>query len=132
MIRSFTTASQIPLVLSSIVSLTACVAELSEAGEDDEVSSVTQELQGCTTKSGDGSFVCLTDDRQWIQVCDQQADGNYAYARTYRYGAVQEPLYDQNGSSAGCSFYAANLWSLDSYNICVQNEGCGAPVYRYW
>ena len=128
MSRAFNVLVSTAFALSSILAASACVAEVDD---EENLDSVTQELLWCATKGGDGSFVCITDDRQWIQVCDMQADGNYAYARTYRYGVVQGPLYDQNGSSAGCSFYAASLWSLDSYNICVQNEGCGSPVYRY-
>lgn len=79
----------------------------------------------------DGSYVCLGSDHVWLIVCDQDVDGNYAYARTYRNGVVQSPLYDQNGASSGCSLYEARVGSLDSFNVCVQNEGCGSPIY-WW
>lgn len=78
----------------------------------------------------DGSYVCLGSDHQWLIVCDEDVDGNYAYARTYRYGVVQPPLYDQTGAGDGCSLYEARVGSLESFNVCVQNEGCGNPVYR--
>lgn len=119
------------LAAFAILSVTACLAdpEVDEDGEIDNVASVSQAVQGCTVKSGDGSFVCLSNDRRWLVVCDEDADGNYAYARTYRNGVVQPPLYDQNGAAWPCSLYPAHVNSLDSYNICVQDEGCGSPRY---
>jgi hypothetical protein len=93
---------------------------------------VAQAHQICTTHA-DGSYVCLGGDPNhgYLIVCDQDVDGNYAYARTYRNGVVQPPLYDQTGAGGGCSLYEARVSTLDSFNVCVQNEGCGQPIYRY-
>ena len=85
----------------------------------------------CSTHPSDPSTVCMSASgstgaqHAYLVVCDRHTDGNYAYARTYRNGVVQSPLYDQNGAAAGCSLYNASVGSLDSFNVCVQNEGCG-------
>jgi hypothetical protein len=85
------------------------------------------------TAHADGSYVCLggNPNHGYLIVCDEDVDGNYAYARTYRNGALQDPLYDQTGAGGGCSLYEARVGTLDSFNVCVQNEGCGRPIY-WW
>jgi hypothetical protein len=90
----------------------------------------------CSTHPSDPSTVCLSasgsagGEHRYLVVCDRDTDGNYAYARTFRNGVAQAPLYDQNGAASGCSLYTANASTLESFNVCVQNEQCGRPVYK--
>jgi hypothetical protein len=91
----------------------------------------------CTYHAG-GDWACLLYDASAgihtsIVGCDQDADGNYAYIRWYRNGAIQPSRLDPNGAGGACAVILRQEWApgLDSYNICVQNEGCGAPVYWY-
>jgi hypothetical protein len=136
----------------SLVTLVGCIGAPDELGPDEDAigeaelefgddsfsehggeiaeSAPGLEHQLCTGHP-DGSFACLSADHLHLFVCDQHADGHYAYIRTYRWGAVQPPLYDNDGAGGGCSWYAANVGSLDSFNICVQYEGCGNPIY-WW
>ena len=79
----------------------------------------------------EGSYVGLTGDHAYLVVCDLDPDGHYVYARTYRNSVVQNPLYDHNGAGGSCGWYEARAGSLDSFNVCVQDEGCGRPVY-WW
>jgi len=74
------------------------------------------------------TVACLRTDHIYVDVCDRDADGHYAYARVY-YGSTIYSFDDTNGSAAGCSTY--NIAGSDSYNICVSYEGCGTPVY-WW
>jgi hypothetical protein len=83
-----------------------------------------------TTLAGDGSFATLLSSHATISVCDQDVDGNYAYVRRVVNGVTLAPFYDADGAGGSCSIVGVNPATLDSYNICVQNEGCGVPVYR--
>lgn len=92
--------------------------------------------QTSTTLAGDGSFATLYDGfvggytHDALTVCDQDVDGNYAYVRRVVNGVTLAAFYDADGAGGVCSTVQVNPTTLDSYNICVQNEGCGAPVYR--
>ena len=90
----------------------------------------------CTYHAG-GDYACLLDRAEPFNVhesiigCDEDVDGNYAYIRWWRNGVLQPPRYDPDGAGGSCAVVSRSSWSpgLESYNICVQNEGCGRPVY---
>jgi hypothetical protein len=93
----------------------------------------------CSYHPSDPSTACLIptyyengtyDPHGKLLVCDRQADGHNAYARTRRHGVIQNPLYDNNGASAGCTAYQANPSTLERFNVCVQQEECGSPVFK--
>ena len=53
-------------------------------------------------------------------------------ARYYSNGTIVS-FFDNNGADAGCvnyypGFYANGYYV--SYNVCVETEGCGSPLYR--
>jgi len=83
-----------------------------------------------TIMPGDGSYASLSTAHNQVWVCDQQADGNLAYIRLWVNGVVQPPIYDADGYGGGCTLHLISPTATDSFNICVQNEGCGTPIYR--
>jgi hypothetical protein len=114
-----------------------------------------QASKWCVSKSGDGSLVCARDGadagtggHEYVDICDQDADGHYAYARVgviwlgakiYWTSVTTEATgtegYDRNGSTAGCSTYdfsgmrANQPGFFDGIEpaaiaVCVQAEGC--------
>jgi len=92
--------------------------------------------QTVTVLPGDGSYATLFDgwsggyDHDTIAACDQDSDGNKAYVRRVVNGVTLAPVYDPDGAGGSCGIVGVNPTTLDSYNICVQNEGCGTPIYR--
>jgi len=86
--------------------------------------------QTVTVLPGDGSYATLFAGHGSIAVCDQDADGNYAYVRRVINGVTLAAFYDPDGAGGNCGLVLVNPTTLDSYNICVQNEGCGVPIYR--
>lgn len=109
----------------------------------------------CITKSGDTSLVCARDGadagtggHEYVDICDHDADGHYAYARagilwlgasiywtSVTTNATGTEGYDRNGSTAGCSTYdfsrmRANQPAIfegiepQAIGVCVQAEGC--------
>jgi len=86
--------------------------------------------QTITQLPGDGSYATMIESHTRIYVCDMDSDSNRAYVRRVVGGVVLEPVYDYNGASDGCGLVDINPNTLDSYNICVQNEGCATPIYR--
>ena len=93
------------------------------------LSALPAEADTKCSRHAEGSTVCLTSGHNWLRVCDLSKDGRLVSARTYRYGVVRPPLYDKNGARRGCSRYRARVGSLDAFNVCVQRESCGRPVY---
>jgi hypothetical protein len=89
-----------------------------------------------TTKSGDGSIARMDGTHQVTAVCDRDPDGHYAYIRETAYNGVVFNIYDNDGYGGNCGHdYSYNpnnftTW-LYAYNICVQAEGCGGPVYNW-
>ena len=86
----------------------------------------------CTTHP-EGSVVCLKGGHTRLDVCDRDPDGHRVYVRRVNFfGTVLPPFYDDDGAGGQCGHYTG-LWSteLRSYNVCVEAEGCGRPVYYY-
>lgn len=84
-----------------------------------------------TTLAGDGSFAAMSDDRGTLFGCDGDKDSHKAYLRRYDvWGSLYPATYDPDGAGGACAAVPVNDWPLASYNICVQQEGCGTPVYR--
>jgi hypothetical protein len=84
--------------------------------------------------SGDpNSVVCLKESHTRLDVCDRHSDGHRVYVRRIlRDGTVLPPFYDDDGAFGLCGHYNGN-WGdiLSSYNVCVEAEGCGSPLY-WW
>jgi hypothetical protein len=106
-----------------------CVAAIAVAAALGPAGSASAH-QRITTLAGDGSYAVMLADHSYIFACDQDSDGNRAYLRYYVNGVLQAPLYDPDGAGGNCGGTPINPGTLDSFNICVQNEGCGAPIYR--
>jgi hypothetical protein len=86
----------------------------------------------CTTHP-EGSVACLKDNHTRLDVCDRDSDGHRVYVRrTLNDGTVMPPYYDPDGAGGSCGHVYGN-WgvSLYAYNVCVESEGCGSPVY-WW
>jgi hypothetical protein len=50
----------------------------------------------------------------------------------YSNGAIVS-FFDDNGANSGCGNYAPAFYANGiyiSYNVCVETEGCGSPLYR--
>jgi hypothetical protein len=77
------------------------------------------------------SVVCMRYNHSRLDVCDRHRDGHRVYARTYAIfsNVPNAPLYDTNGADSGCGNYGVAL-DMASFNVCVEYEGCGSPVYR--
>jgi hypothetical protein len=88
--------------------------------------------QTMSTMPGDPSFAVMFINHDVLAVCDADADGHYAYLRrTGIWGNVLAPVYDPDGAGGACGYVAVpNPFGLSSYNVCVQYEGCGIPVYQ--
>jgi hypothetical protein len=84
------------------------------------------------------TLVCARDingyHARYVDVCDHDADGHYAYARVNIYdGYYILTGYDTNGSASGCSTYDMATAYAGSYGLfaqglaaCVQSEGCSS------
>ena len=81
---------------------------------------------------GDGSIAYMEGrTHSEIQICDNDNDGNRAYVRRIAGGAVVSPtVYDPDGAGGFCGQVAISTAFLESYVVCVQNEGCGNVVSR--
>jgi hypothetical protein len=88
--------------------------------------------QTMTVMPNDGSFAVMYINHDTLAVCDEQVDGHYAYLRrTDIWGNVLPTVYDPDGAGGACGYVAVpNAFGLSSYNVCVQYEGCGIPVYQ--
>jgi hypothetical protein len=85
------------------------------------------------------SVVCLKDDpthaggHDRIDICDRDPDGHYVYARISRYAGDPNPyiFYDTDGYGGLCRHIGVNPGGIYAYNVCVQYENCGSPIY-WW
>jgi hypothetical protein len=88
----------------------------------------------CSQVVPDGSVACLRFNHTKIDVCDRQADGHKAYARSLvGYDAAGQPAYYRwydNDPGNGCSRYNFPKDFAQYYIACVQFEGCGRPYYK--
>lgn len=79
----------------------------------------------------DPSYAVMGEGHQQISACDIESDGDRAYVRYYVSGVLQPAVYDPDGAGGRCGGLGIGTLTLDSFNICVQNEGCGNPYY-WW
>lgn len=84
----------------------------------------------CIKHPREASVVCLKAGHSRIDVCDRDADNHYVYARFYILGGLFE-WQDKDGYGGYCGHTTVTPNSISSYNICVQYEGCGTPLY-WW
>ena len=117
-----TTVRRLSLAAASLLSAALLSFVLVAAAEAHETS---------TALEGDRSFAVMFITHDTLAVCDAQADGHYAYLRrTDRWGWPLAPVYDPDEAHGTCGYVrGVNPWSLSSYNVCVQHEGCARPVY---
>jgi len=76
------------------------------------------------------TYATLYVDHTVMWVCDQDPDGNRAYIRFSINGVEQPAVWDPDGYGGACGERPVNPATLDRFNVCVQNEGCGTPVFR--
>lgn len=76
------------------------------------------------------TYATLYTDHTSMWVCDQDPDGHRAYIRFYIGGVLQPAVWDPDGYGGNCGVRPVNPATLDSFNVCVESEGCGTPVYR--
>jgi hypothetical protein len=79
------------------------------------------------------SVVCLRVYHTRLDVCDRDPDGHVVWARVhYSNGAIGR-FEDYNGANGDCYQHypptSPTVYPI-SYNICVESEGCGQPIYR--
>ncbi len=83
------------------------------------------------TIHADGSYAVMLNNHTFVYGCDEHSDGNRAYIRRVANGGTTlDPVWDPDGAGGECGGTFIDLDNLESYNICVQNEGCADPVYR--
>lgn len=73
---------------------------------------------------------CLKANHSRLDVCDRHK-GSRVWARVRYSRGYSISFYDPNGAKRGCGHYNPYIWGVHvSYNVCVQNQGCGLPRYR--
>lgn len=118
-----------PLLRSKTMSRAAAAAAASAL----LAASLAPQAQGHVTRSThpEGSYAEMASNHLSIQVCDVDPDGNRAYIRITTGAGILDPFYDPDGAGGSCGVRPIGGPSfIDSYTVCVQNEGCGNPVYR--
>lgn len=113
-----------------LLAVTASMLALA-TGNADPAAAAAPGYSHATTLAGDGSYAAISADRSTLVGCDRDRDGHSAYLRRYDiWGGLYPAVYDPDGAGGACAVVPVNDWPLGSYNICVQREGCGRPVYR--
>ncbi|GGV46291.1 hypothetical protein GCM10010293_54670 [Streptomyces griseoflavus] len=69
-------------------------------------------------------------DREWVEVCDIERDGNGVYAAFYvKYGGYAGTVRDGNGSSGGCG-NARFAGTIIGVELC--EDQVTGPLCDYW
>ncbi|HEU6443726.1 MAG TPA: hypothetical protein VFL61_01575 [Gaiellaceae bacterium] len=71
-----------------------------------------------------------------VTICDQETDGDGAYARYYRANSQYNTVSDANGSQPGCSSstHGQGISQITQFRTCEDHafaeDGCGAWRYH--